>query len=197
MEVSFREANEADLPAAVALLADDVLGREREDASLPLDPAYLAAFREMRAQGGNRLIVAEARDPAEEGGVGRIVGCLQLVVLPGAALFRFSNDQAIPALRLHLAKGREVSRVQRQGSVLALAAEHVVGQQRHCRREIGFLRLAKGYLHGAVTAAQPWASPYSFGQWPKANHHSTSSPTRGIGRATNHQPLQPARLKLQ
>ncbi len=86
MEVTFREANEADLPAAVALLADDVLGREREDASLPLDPAYLAAFREMRAQGGNRLIVAEARDPAEEGGVGRIVGCLQLVVLPGISL---------------------------------------------------------------------------------------------------------------
>ena len=82
MEITFREAREADLPAAVALLADDVLGREREDASLPLDPAYLAAFREMQAQAGNRLIVAEA----EEGGARRIVGCLQFVVLPGISL---------------------------------------------------------------------------------------------------------------
>ena len=78
MELTFREAREADLPAVVALLADDVLGRERESAALPLDPAYLAAFREMQAQVGNRLIVAEAE--------GRIVGCLQFVVLPGISL---------------------------------------------------------------------------------------------------------------
>ena len=82
MEITFREAQEADLPAAVALLADDLLGRERENASLPLDPAYLAAFREMQAQGGNRLIVAEA----DEGDARRIVGCLQFVVLPGISL---------------------------------------------------------------------------------------------------------------
>jgi len=87
MEITFREASEADLPAAVALLADDVLGREREDASLPLDPAYLAAFREMRAQGGNRLIVAETKEgAAEEVSDRRIVGCLQFVVLPGISL---------------------------------------------------------------------------------------------------------------
>jgi GNAT superfamily N-acetyltransferase len=86
MEITFREASEADLPAAVALLADDLLGREREDASLPLDAAYLAAFREMRAQGGNRLIVAEVQGSAEDGGARRIVGCLQLVVLPGISL---------------------------------------------------------------------------------------------------------------
>ncbi len=86
MEVTFREASEADLPAVVALLADDVLGHAREDAALPLDPAYLAAFREMRAQGGNRLIVAEVRDSAEEPGARRIVGCLQFVVLPGVSL---------------------------------------------------------------------------------------------------------------
>ena len=84
MDLTFREAQEADLPAVVALLADDVLGRDREDASIPLDPAYLAAFREMQAQGGNRLILAEAA--AEEGGRRRIVGCLQFVVLPGVSL---------------------------------------------------------------------------------------------------------------
>ena len=82
MRLTFREGREADLPAAVALLADDVLGRAREDASTPLDPAYVRAFREMQAQGGNRLILAEA----EDGGTRRTVGCLQFVVLPGISL---------------------------------------------------------------------------------------------------------------
>ncbi len=82
MELSFREAREADLPAVIALLADDILGQGREDAATPLDPAYLAAFREMQAQGGNRLILVEA----ELGGTRRIVGCLQFVVLPGVSL---------------------------------------------------------------------------------------------------------------
>lgn len=82
MKLTFREGQEADLPAVVALLADDVLGRAREDASLPLDPAYLTAFREMHTQGGNRLILAEA----EADGSRRIVGCLQFVVLPGISL---------------------------------------------------------------------------------------------------------------
>ena len=82
MQLTFRDAREADLPAVVALLAEDVLGRAREDPSTPLDLTYEEAFREMQAQGGNRLIVAEA----EDGGARRIVGCLQFVVLPGVSL---------------------------------------------------------------------------------------------------------------
>jgi hypothetical protein len=39
-----REAVRDDLPAIVALLADDRNGALREDARLPLDPGYLAAF---------------------------------------------------------------------------------------------------------------------------------------------------------
>ena len=82
MDLEFRDAEEADLAAVVALLADDYLGSQREDAGTPLNPAYLAAFREMQAQGGNRLIVAEA----ELEGSRRIVGSLQFVVLPGVSL---------------------------------------------------------------------------------------------------------------
>ena len=82
MDLTFREAEESDLPAVVALLADDYLGKQREDASEPLNPAYLEAFREMRAQGGNRLLVAET----EVEGATRIVGSLQFVLLPGVSL---------------------------------------------------------------------------------------------------------------
>ncbi len=57
--LTFRLATRADVPAVVALLADDVLGRGRESAELA---PYLAAFDAMQAEGGNQLIVGEAGD---------------------------------------------------------------------------------------------------------------------------------------
>lgn len=71
----FRRATSADLPAIVAMLADDPLGAMREDASLPLDPAYAAAFAAIEADPNQYLAVAEVD--------GRVVGCLQLSFIPG------------------------------------------------------------------------------------------------------------------
>ena len=73
-ELTFRDAVAADLPEIVALLADDHIGRTREDASLPLDRGYLEAFAAIEAAPDQRLVVA-----CEDG---RIVGTLQLVFLP-------------------------------------------------------------------------------------------------------------------
>lgn len=73
--ISFRVAAETDLPAIVALLADDDKGQSREDSRLPLDPAYYAAFESIDAEPNQELIVAE-RD-------GAIIGTLQLSYLPG------------------------------------------------------------------------------------------------------------------
>lgn len=75
MAILFRDATFADLPAVVAMLADDHLGTGREDASLPLDPRYLDALEAIQANPDQRLIVA-----CEEG---RVVGTLQLSFLPG------------------------------------------------------------------------------------------------------------------
>jgi len=72
---NIRPARREDLAAIVALLADDALGRTREDNSDPLPDTYLRAFDDIAAQGGNHLFVAE-RD-------GSVVGCLQLTVIPG------------------------------------------------------------------------------------------------------------------
>ena len=74
-DVLFRCATEADLPAVIALLADDPLGAGREDASLPLAPAYLDAFAAIEAAPNQLLAVAELD--------GRVVGTLQLCFLPG------------------------------------------------------------------------------------------------------------------
>lgn len=72
---AFRRAAAADLPAIIALLADDVLGAGREDPSDPPNPAYVAAFAAIEADPNQLLAVAEE--------AGRVVGCLQLSFIPG------------------------------------------------------------------------------------------------------------------
>lgn len=75
MDLLIRPAAEADLPAMVALLADDVRGREREDASLPLDQGYARAFAEIRKRPDQHLMVGEQD--------GEVVATLQLTFVPG------------------------------------------------------------------------------------------------------------------
>jgi ribosomal protein S18 acetylase RimI-like enzyme len=74
-EPTFRRATAADLEDIVALLADDELGRKREDPDPPLNPRYIDAFAAIDADRNQFLAVVE------EGG--EIVGCLQLSFIPG------------------------------------------------------------------------------------------------------------------
>lgn len=71
----FRRATWADLPALVALLADDEIGRNREDASTSLNSRYALAFDAISRDKNQMLMVAE-RD-------GGVAGCLQLTFVPG------------------------------------------------------------------------------------------------------------------
>ena len=73
--VTVRTAQRADLPAIVRLLADDMLGANRERVEEPIAPNYLKAFDEIAADSRNELIVAV------EGG--EVIGCLQLTIIPG------------------------------------------------------------------------------------------------------------------
>jgi len=52
-----RQAELADLPAMVAMLADDFLGAQREDTSQPLAQGYLQAFADIKANPANELVV--------------------------------------------------------------------------------------------------------------------------------------------
>lgn len=70
-----RPATTDDLPAIIALLADDVLGRAREDASMPPAKAYLRAFDAMMADGNQIQAVADRG--------GTVVGTLQITIIPG------------------------------------------------------------------------------------------------------------------
>ncbi len=76
MTIRFREGRRADVPAVVALMADDILGKGRETAGMD---HYLAAFDAMQQEGGNRLIVGE--DAA-----GAVVATYQLTFISGLSL---------------------------------------------------------------------------------------------------------------
>lgn len=71
----FRLATRDDLPAIVGLLIDDDLGGRREIFSNPLPDEYGRAFDDLQ-QSGADIILALDRS-------GAVIGCLQLLILPG------------------------------------------------------------------------------------------------------------------
>ncbi|MER7813993.1 GNAT family N-acetyltransferase [Streptomyces sp. NPDC096153] len=89
-DLQIRPASPSDIPAIVAMLADDPLGAQRES---PDDPApYLAAFARLADDPNQHLVVAE-RD-------GRTVGTLQLTIIPGLSR-RGATRSIIEAVRIH------------------------------------------------------------------------------------------------
>lgn len=76
MEVRIRAARRNDVQAIVRLLADDDLGKGRENITDPLSRDYFRAFGDIEADNRNILVVAELPD-------GNIAGCLQLTFVPG------------------------------------------------------------------------------------------------------------------
>jgi GNAT superfamily N-acetyltransferase len=74
-QISFRRARETDLPAIIAMLADDELGRQREDTSHPLAECYKSAFKALDAD-PNQFLAVVTEDEV-------VVGTLQLTFIPG------------------------------------------------------------------------------------------------------------------
>lgn len=73
--ISIRRAREADVAVIVAMLADDALGRAREDASLPLAQPYLDAFAAIDGDPNQLLAVMTDGD--------HVIGTLQITFLAG------------------------------------------------------------------------------------------------------------------
>ena len=72
--LSFRRARRDDVPAIVQMLADDELGRTREDYREPLPDSYFAAFEAIDVDPNNELIVADLD--------GEAAGVMQLTFIP-------------------------------------------------------------------------------------------------------------------
>jgi GNAT superfamily N-acetyltransferase len=86
--VTVRPAVRDDVPAIVAMLADDPLGATRER---PGDPAYPAAFDALAADPRQALVVAEL--------AGEVVGTLQLTFIPGLSRLGATRAQ-VEAVRV-------------------------------------------------------------------------------------------------
>lgn len=71
--MQIRRARESDLPAVVALLADDALGQARESSGAEPVPAYRRAFAAIVADPSHEILVAEE---------GALMAVLQLSFLP-------------------------------------------------------------------------------------------------------------------
>ena len=71
-EPVLRLATQADIPAILALLADDMLGKNREGGA---DEAVAAAFAEIEHDPNNAIHVIDI--------AGEVVGCAQLTIIPG------------------------------------------------------------------------------------------------------------------
>ena len=74
MNLNFRKATINDIPNLVALLADDDLGAQREDSSIPVNPRYIDSFDSIDKDANNELTVVESN--------GELVGMLQLTFIP-------------------------------------------------------------------------------------------------------------------
>ncbi|MGW7450200.1 N-acetyltransferase family protein [Streptomyces sp. NPDC054787] len=89
-ELEIRPATEADLPAIVAMLADDPLGATRESPD-DLRP-YLAALKRLTDDPHQHLVVAVRAD--------RVVGTLQLSIVPGLSR-KGATRSIIEGVRVH------------------------------------------------------------------------------------------------
>ncbi len=113
-ELKFRKADEDDLPAIVAMLDDDGLGRGRErPLSSGVDPVYVRALQEVQEQAGNHIMIVE-RD-------GEPVGTYQIAVIAG--LSRYGTRRAqIEAVRVKSGK--------RGGGIGEAMLRHAIAQAR-------------------------------------------------------------------
>lgn len=99
-EIAFRQAKPEDLPAILHLLADDPLGKYREQAiEGDTVPAHSrAAFDAIAADPRNQIIVLVVD--------GAVAGCLQLTFIPGLT-YKGRERALIEAVRVsHAMRGR-------------------------------------------------------------------------------------------
>ncbi|WP_433391865.1 N-acetyltransferase family protein [Micromonospora sp. KLBMP9576] len=129
-DVIFREAVRADLPAVLALLADDPIGRTRDHTRV--DAVYERAFADIDADPRNQLIVADLG--------GELLACMQLTYIPGLSRHG-AERQLIESVRVRSdLRGRGLGRqlitwavdqARRRGCALVQLTTHKTRQDAH------------------------------------------------------------------
>jgi GNAT superfamily N-acetyltransferase len=118
--IIMRMATPADVPAIVAMLADDPLGAARERFEEPLPDSYYQAFAAIEHSPDNHLMVADSG--------GQVMGVLQLTIIPYLT-YQGSKRALIEGVRVHRdARGRGLGK-QMFGWAITMARDagcHVV-----------------------------------------------------------------------
>ena len=146
--IMVRAARRDDVGAIVAMLADDHLGRARERIEEPLPRCYVDAFDTIARDANLQLVVAEE--------AGRVVGCLQLCLLPGlssqGATRALVEDVRVASDRRSRGIGEQLlewaigeARARRAALIELLTHESRVDAQRFYER-LGFLRSHVGMV---------------------------------------------------
>lgn len=143
----FRRAVAADLEAIVAMLADDILGQERENTSLPLAQSYLDAFAAIEADPNQYLAVVELN--------GAVVGTLQISYMPGLS-HQGAWRGEIESVRIaSSARGSGLGRLmiqwaveqcrQRQCRIVQLTSDRARTDAHRFYEQLGFTASHKGF----------------------------------------------------
>ncbi len=91
--MKIRKATTEDIPGIVELLADDTLGKQRENFKIPLPKEYLDAFERIHSDPNQELVVMEEQ-------YGNIIGTLQLSFI-SYLTYRGGIRAQIEAVRIH------------------------------------------------------------------------------------------------
>lgn len=115
--MKYSQATEEDLSELVAMLADDALGTQREDNTIPLNQAYIKAFKAIDRDPNNELIIAKCD--------GKTIGMLQLTFIP---YLTYTGSWRC------LVEGVRVNKAYRGNGYGTVLLEHAIkrAKQRHC-----------------------------------------------------------------
>ena len=155
MDIKIRPAIIEDLPEIIRLIADDFLGQQREDFTLPLSEKYITAFQEIDADPNNELIGATVAEPLasgtlvlQSGEVQSVVGTFQLTYTPSLS-FQGGRRCTIESVRVDdkyrgQGIGREmmlwaIERAKERGCISMQLTSHVERPRAHSfYEELGF-----------------------------------------------------------
>lgn len=144
MTVTLRPARRDKVPAIVAMLADDGLGRGREALSDP--KIYYDAFDAMANEPNNRLLVAEQN--------GALVGTLQITFIRGLSRkgAKRAQIEAVRVASTHRGKGlghdiftAAIALARQEGcSLVQLTTDKARGDARRFYARLGFVASHEG-----------------------------------------------------
>ncbi len=143
----FRRAAFTDLEAIVAMLADDILGKKRENTNLPLAQTYLDAFAAIDADPNQYLAVVEMD--------GAVVGTLQISYMPGLS-HQGAWRGEIESVRIaSLARGSGLGRLmiqwaveqcrERRCHIVQLTSDMARTDAHRFYEQLGFIASHKGF----------------------------------------------------